>query len=33
LSKTSKFYGEEIPVSVATYSHSLPISDAVQYVK
>ena len=33
LSKTSKFYGEEIPVAVATYSHSLPISDAVQYVK
>jgi hypothetical protein len=33
LSKTSKFYGEQIPVAVEVYSFTLPVSDAVKYVK
>ena len=33
LSKTSKFYGENIPVAVNTYSFQLPISDVVFYKK
>ncbi|WGH74982.1 sulfatase-like hydrolase/transferase [Tenacibaculum tangerinum] len=32
LSKTSKFYGENIPVAVGTYSFNLPVSNAI-YVK
>jgi hypothetical protein len=33
LSKTSKFYGEKIPVAVEVYSFILPVSDAVKYVR
>lgn len=31
LSKTSSFYGEEIPVAVEEYTYTLPISDAIEY--
>ena len=33
LTKTSKFYGEDIPVAVNTYSFLLPVSDVVFYKK
>lgn len=33
LTKTSKFYGEDIPVAVNTYSFHLPISDVVFFKK
>jgi arylsulfatase A-like enzyme len=31
LSKTSKFYGDNIPVAVENYSYTLPVSDALEY--
>lgn len=33
LSKTSKFYGDDIPVSVEEYSYTLPISEVIEYKK
>ena len=30
LSKTSKFYGDDVPVAVETYSYTLPISDVIK---
>ncbi|MFH4967544.1 sulfatase-like hydrolase/transferase [Gaetbulibacter sp. M240] len=32
LVKTSKFYGEQVPVAVDTYSYTLPVSDPVQII-
>ena len=31
LSKTTKFYGDNIPVAVKNYSYTLPVSDALEY--
>ena len=31
LTKTSSFYGQNIPVAVKEYSYTLPISDGVKY--